>query len=216
MQNLNYIVAGSILVLLGLGLALLPEKNNRKELSAEQLVLELTDETRFASGDLVAGKIISKDPVFLLVDVRTPEAFAAFALPNAINIPLENLLDEESAEILDRDYLDIVFYSDDDLKAEQAWMLKKRSGAKSIHILKGGLNQWIKDFFLAAEPNPTAPREAHEQYQFRQAARTYFLGGSRPIDPSALGDLEPAAPAKREIKVLPKKPAAQQEEEEGC
>lgn len=219
MHFLNYLIAGGILFLLALGLAFLPEKNNAAQLPPEFLLQEVNKEVRFLTPDQVADKLINKDPALVLVDVRTEEEYAAFSLPGAMNTPVAKILDPDMQELLNREELDFIFFSNDHIKAEQAWLLNRRKQHQNIYILKGGLNQWMKDILMPEAPEELAPTEAHARYQARLAARNYFLGASRPIEP---GEYEvkakPAAakPKKTVIPVAPKRVKQPALEEEGC
>lgn len=214
MPSTNYIIAAAVILALGLGLIFLPEKTNRKQVQPAELLQEFQNEKRYVSVDQLTEMMINEDPSLILVDVRDTDSYEAFSLPGAINIPLAQILDEEWDDYFDREELEIVFYSNDHLLAEQAWMLKKRQEVHNTRILKGGLNQWTRDILLAEEPAATAPSEAFERYSFLLGARKYFVGASRPIDP---GEIEPIAKpqAKKTIPVIPKK-APVEEEEEGC
>ena len=115
----RYYVITGVLFLLGLLLLLLPHRENKKELSPEELLLSISTEDRFYSPEDVARLIISGDPSIQLIDVRSPEEFASYSLPGAINIPLENLLDkDEGGDYLWEGYLNQevktnIFYSKD-------------------------------------------------------------------------------------------------------
>jgi 3-mercaptopyruvate sulfurtransferase SseA len=219
MQFINYLIAGGILFLLALGLAFLPEKNNREELSPEFLLQDVNREVRFLSPDEVADRLINQDPALVLIDLRSEEEYNAFSLPAALNFPLEKVFEPETQELLDRDELDFVFYSNDHIKAEQAWLLNRRKLHKNIYILEGGLNQWIQDIIRPEEPDELAPAEVHAQYQLRLAARNYFLGGSRPIQPGEYKAEAQPTRAKRpkpSIPIAPKPVKQEVVEVEGC
>ncbi len=213
MPSRNYIISAAIILLLAAGLIFLPEKNNKKELAPEELLQELQNDKRFVSVDQLAVLMIEEDPTLVLVDVRDPGSFVEYSLPGAINIPVENMLEEDYQQYFDRAELQIVFYSNSHILAEQAWMIKKRQEVNNIRILKGGLNQWTKDILLAEAPPETAPKEAFDRYNFLMGARKYFVGASGAFDPAAQGDIVETAPKK-----VPKIPVKVKKEKEleGC
>ena len=95
----------------------------------------------------------------------------------AKNIPLTDLLIDESKEILSQPGRDFIFYSTGDVYANQAWMLARRLGYKRLYVLEDGLNKWIETIIQPSPPDPTLPQEAIDLYQFRVGAAQYFSGG---------------------------------------
>jgi len=198
-----YLVSG-ILFMLGLILIFLPVKKNRNEISPEDLLLSISNEDRFFSPDKVAKLIISGDPSIQLIDVRTPEEFAAFSLPGAINIPLSSILDkDEKGYYLWEGYLNQniktnIFYSNGSVYANQVWMLCKRLNFKNNYVLKGGLNEFFTTIFMAERPKYSAPESEQNLYQFRRAAAMFFGGGTGEV--STASDNQPTqqlAPKKK-------------------
>ena len=203
MEYIKHFIAAAILLLLGLGLVFLPEKQNHKEVSPEQMFQELNKEERYISVDEVADRLIQNDPVLLLVDLRAAVEYDSFSLPNAVNIPIEKILDVESEEYLGRKEMDLVFYCNDGIKSEQAWQIRKRILNNNMFILKGGLDQWIQDLLLAQPPAETASRDELERYQFRKAVSLYLTGGSRPFTADEMNVME-EPPVKRTVKLRPR------------
>ncbi|HKK74196.1 MAG TPA: rhodanese-like domain-containing protein [Saprospiraceae bacterium] len=210
---MNYIIAAAAILLFSLGLIFLPEKINKKELEPENLLLDLQSEKRFISVDQMTERIINGDPTLVLVDVRDSMAFGAFSLPNAINIPLEEVLAEKYNNYFDREELDVVFFSNDDFLAEKAWLIKKRQKPNPLYILKGGLNQWTSDILLAEAPKGSLSEQEMEVYAFRAAAKKYFVGASREIQIDPEKSISP--PPRKKITVLPKK-VEKKRKLEGC
>ncbi len=224
-HNKRYYFLAFLAIAMGVGLVLLPEKSNHKQFTADQLLSELNDPTRFVSSDEVADLIIQQDPTLLLVDVRNEEDFNAFSLPGAMNIPLGKLLEKEAQDIIGRDDLSIVFYSNDDIDAEKAWMVNRRKELIT-HVMKGGLNRWAETILNPPKPHFTADRKELNLYQFRMGANQYFAGAAVEIEPAKFEKTKrvvrkvaskPAAPQKKKtVKLLPKKVEEDEEEEEGC
>lgn len=188
MPPTNYLIAAALILLLGLGLVFLPDKTNRREVPPEELLEEMQNDKRFISVDQLTRKMVRQDPALVLVDVREGNAFARFSLPGAVNIPFADLLTPDYDSYFTRGELEIVFYSNDHLLAERAWMIKKRQGVHHIRILKGGLNQWTQDVLLAEPPPTTAPSEAFDRYAFLLGARKYFVGASAPFVAATTAD----------------------------
>ncbi len=181
-MNKNYIILFGILVVLSGGLLFLPEKNNYVEESPENLMWDIAQPTRYISTDQVAKMIIEKDPLFQLVDVRLDYDFEAFTLPKAYNIPIDSIITADASDILDIDDINTIFFSDDDIKADQAWVIAKRMGYKNVYVMKGGLNCWIRTIIQPEAPPETAPITEFELYDFRKGASSYFTGAEISID----------------------------------
>ncbi len=168
-----------VILMLGLGivLMLLPPKKTYEEIPPDELLRQVSGNSRFLSADLVADRMINSDPSLLLIDVRESAFYNEFSLPGALNIPLAKILEQENIEILGQEGMDIVFYSTGDLLADQAWMICKRKGMNDIFVLKGGLNEWFNSFFLLQPPLETASSEEISLYQFRNGVKQHFTGG---------------------------------------
>jgi len=180
-----------VLVILAGGPLLLPEKYVSSELNPENLLKEISDDTRYISSDDVAHFIIIKDPSFLLIDVRDSASFKNFKLPGAINIPLENLLDKDEEGdykwegFLNQETRKNIFYSNGTIYAHQAWMLTKRLNYNNNYVMKGGLNKWIETIIQVPRPKLNASDQEMAIYSFRKAASMFFGGGGTAVSDDA-------------------------------
>ncbi len=183
----RYFFMALVLVVLAGGSLLLPEKYVSSELSPENLLKEINDDTRYMTADDVAHLIISKDPNFLLVDVRDSASYKDFKLPGAINIPLKNLLDKDEEGdykwegYLNQDTRINVFYSNGTVYSHQAWMLTKRLNFENNYVMKGGLNKWIETIIQVSRPKLGASDQELAVYSFRKAASMFFGGGGTAV-----------------------------------
>jgi rhodanese-related sulfurtransferase len=177
-MNKNYIFLTVLALLIGFGILLMPEKKADKQIDPLLLLNAVDDPSRFLSPDVVTDRLVKKDPSMMLIDVRSTDQFNSFAIPGAINIPLDSILTESSAEILGNKDIDKVFYSNADLHADQAWILCKRTGYQAIYVLKGGVNLWFSNIVKTDKPAETEAVEVMELYQFRRAACQYFFGNN--------------------------------------
>jgi 3-mercaptopyruvate sulfurtransferase SseA len=192
----KYIIPVALLLGLAFILVLLPDKKVYNEMSPEELLRHVNSTSRFVSVDAVADRLIQKDPSMLLVDVRAAELFRDFTLPGAVNIPLTGIIQPDNQEMLTQEGLDFVFFSTDDILADQAWIICKRKGIKNLYVMKGGLNEWFTSFFKLQPPPETAPSEELARYQFRMGVQQYFTGA----DAGAAKKPEPET-----ISITPKK-----------
>jgi len=177
-----YITAIIIALLLGITIAILPEKDNSKELSPVEMLSEIMDETRFFTTDEVADLIIKSDPSVLLIDVRTPEEYSEFSLPGAINIPLDSILSENYEAILNQTSVKNIFYSNGTIYANQAWTITNRLNYANNYVLKGGLNEWFETIILPKKPLETDSQAEMDLYEYRKSAMKYFTGGGEIIE----------------------------------
>lgn len=166
-----------MLVLAG-GLFLIPQRNNIKDANPEDIMWSIVQPTRFVSTDAVAKMIIENDPTLELIDVRSEDDYADFSLEKAINIPLDSIANEDYQQYLGIKGLKAIFYSNDDIKADQAWVIAKRLGYKNIYVMKGGLNSWMTTIIDPVKPAETASSEEFELYGFRKGASIYFTGSN--------------------------------------
>ncbi len=181
----KHIYISLIVFALGVLVAVLPDKKHKNELPPDKLVLKLTGDSRFITAEQLAQAIIDKDIKYQIIDVRTPEAYAKYSLPGAINIPLDNLLnktksgDYEWEAYLNPDVSANVLYSNGEIHANQFWVLCQRFGYTNNYVLKGGLNNWFDIFMNPKSLSPNASDDEKANYEFRNGVRSYFGGGQQ-------------------------------------
>ncbi len=210
----RYKMLAAILILLAAGLVLLPDYQKHEGTEPQLFINKAMSNERFISTDIIADKIINKDPSFVLVDVRSESEFAKFSLPNAINIPLDKFLNEEADEVVNQHIVDVVLFSNDNYKANEAWLLGNKLKYTNLYIMKGGLNEWFNTIISPKMPEETMPREAFELYTQRKAAGSYFgVGG---IDVPAVKAIVKTEPVKAPVKVVPQEKKKKGAPEGGC
>lgn len=79
----------------------------------------------------------------LVVDIRNNEMFAEMHIPNAVNIPQEELPDRSSELPEDRD-TSIVMVCNIGKFSKQTTLMLKSMGYRNVRSLKGGLNEWVR------------------------------------------------------------------------
>lgn len=80
----------------------------------------------------------NNDSLYRFIDLRNPKEFAKGHIENAINIPLQNILNEEYSDIFNQDKKINVLYFSDHRGACTPWMLLTQVGYKNNKILLGG------------------------------------------------------------------------------
>lgn len=174
----RYTILAILLIVAAFGLLILPNRIGNKEINPQKMLLAIDDPARFLSTDLVTERLIGRDPALQLIDVRPAAQFRSFALPGAVNIPLDSILKPQWDEVLHQPGKDKVFYSNGDIEADQAWQICKRKSLDHIYVMKGGLNFWFNTIIKGVNPPETAPSQDFDLYNFRLAARQYFTGSS--------------------------------------
>lgn len=175
-MNRNYLILTLIMLILAAGTLFLKKSNKPEQVAPDKLLWDIIQPGRYVSTDQVAKMIIDKNPTLELVDVRDVNAFEKFSLTNAVNVPLDSLLSPDSQNYFGLPGMKVVFYSNDDIKADQAWVITRRMGYGDTYVMKGGLNRWIETIIQPKKPAEDEPYTAFEQYQFRKGAQMYFTG----------------------------------------
>jgi rhodanese-related sulfurtransferase len=88
---------------------------------------------------------LAKLPDYTLIDVRTPEEYAAGSLPNAIN--MDFLGDDfwDAFEAIDKERPVLVFCRSSRRSVRTA-MFMKNGGFREVYNLDGGLNKLLEQF----------------------------------------------------------------------
>ena len=217
----RYIFISVVFIALALVLVLLPKQQNRDAFRPDLLLLEINSGERFLSVDHIAERIIQGDPSILLIDVRSSDLYDEYHIPGAINIPLNEVLNDSLNEALQLAYKDIVFYSNSTLSADQAWILCRRNKMENQYVMDGGLNIWFDHIMTPEPPQEVEGNEAIALYEFRKGASVFF-GMPAPVVQYTAPEktkAKPAAvkkskPTKQVIEL--KKVEEEEEEEEGC
>jgi rhodanese-related sulfurtransferase len=172
--SLRYKILASVFIVLAGGLVLLPKYEKHEGISPEKLLSNAISPERYINTDELSNRIINQDPSLMLIDVREPEEYTKYSLPNSVNIPLKNLLDEDSEPYLNQNQYDVVLFSNDNFYSDQAWMLCNRLGYKNLHVLKGGINNWFHTIINPEKPSENMASNEFALYSSRKAASMYF------------------------------------------
>lgn len=99
----------------------------------------------------LANWIIQGKADYILVDLRSPEKYSEYSLPESENIPLVEL---PNSDLLRNQK--IILFADDEVVAAQGWFILKAKKYNSVYILEGGLNGWReKVLFPKFSANPS-------------------------------------------------------------
>ncbi len=205
----RYILLAILLLGSAFGLLMFPETKSDAKVSPTDLLMEINDPARFLETDHIAQRLIEGDPGLFLIDVRSLYEYEEYSIPGSVNIPQEELLLDQWKDYIDQEDMDIVFYSNGDVYADQAWMLTTQSGSKNLYVMKGGLNEWFRTIMKPEKPGEMDPTEVYDLYSFRKGASIFFGGSAQEVP--ALNDDN--APKKKKVVVKKKKKKAA---EGGC
>jgi rhodanese-related sulfurtransferase len=154
------------------------------KVNEKQLALSTVNNSDKISVIDLADWIIQSKADFELVDLRSQEKYNEYSIPNAQCIPLAQL---PSSDLLRNQK--IIFYSDDDVAASQAWFMFKSKGYKAVYILHGGLNAW-KEKVLFPKAPVNASKDELAQFEKMKEVSKYF-GGQAQTD-SLAADSKPS------------------------
>ena len=190
-----------------------PYRDATARVDTRRLAAEAGSAERVTAPQLADWLIAGRNE-FVLVDLRPAADFAAYHLPDAINLPLGALQADTFART-DR----LLLCSDGEFEAAQAWFLLRSLGYPSVYLLAGGLQAWKDQVLYPLAPPAGAP--AAEQIDFaRRAAVAAHFGGA----PRSAGAAAPAAQATPEPpKLVPPPPSPEgaapapvRKKREGC
>jgi len=195
------LILAAVLIPLGLIIAAVPENTTKPyKLTAEQMLEEVQSGMQFVHPDQIADMLINEDPSLQLIDVRSTDQFEKFSLPNAINIPLADILNPEWEAYINQDVNLNVFYSNGSNDANEAWMITRQLGFKNNYVLQGGLNYWAETIMNPETPANTSPNEEFLKYNLRKGAGMALGGESEVSQPSEVNSPPPPPIQKRKKK----------------
>ncbi len=176
----SYWIPSAVMIAGGLLLLLLPAqpRSSWHEVSTDKILTTISNQQHLTGIDEVAYSIINgKEIPVLLIDVRDAEDFARFSLPGAVNIPLDQILEHRYESTLRTPDQKIVFYSNSNTLATQAWMIATRAGIENLTVLAGGLNGFVQTIFQESHVTESIDMNIEYQERFREKAKNYFMSG---------------------------------------
>ncbi len=152
-------------------------KSQENVIGEKELLSEVNKAGRYASTDEIANAIINNDPSYILIDVRDVKQFKSYTIDGAVNINLDNIMDDKYKDYLNTEAYTVVLFSNGSSKADQVWLRLRCTDHKGIRVMKGGLNEWYKTIINPQKPiDNEMTAEKEKQYLFRKQASYYFTG----------------------------------------
>ncbi len=145
----------------------------------------------------------SNDSLYRFIDLRNPREYANGHLPNSINLPLDDLLNEEFVEILNQDKKINVLYHDNHCLACAPWMLLSQMGYNNNKLLMGGYGYVKANIIDNFSPMSGSFKSEKAKYNYKEVINNASGGGSTSETSATVA---PIVPVKKHEK----------EEEGGC
>lgn len=122
--------------------------------------------------DKLATELIDHYTSINLIDVRSKEEYDKYHLPTAINIPYQEIVNTEWADVFKQNIKQNVFYANTDSLAEMACIKSKFVGNADSKIFIGSPQQFKQQFF---ELKLTESNKNSSLYNFRKNASVKLL-----------------------------------------
>jgi rhodanese-related sulfurtransferase len=100
-----------------------------------------TPAVRTVTPEALLARQAAKDRDLVVVDVRTPEEFAAGHVPGAINVPHDQV-ESRLAELRGYRGKDVVVYCRSGRRSEMALTVLEKAGFERLGHLEGDMNAW--------------------------------------------------------------------------
>ncbi|MCB0717557.1 MAG: rhodanese-like domain-containing protein [Bacteroidetes bacterium] len=184
---LNRFLAIAAVVLGLVSLAGTTQSNEKVTIDARELALIVENEVDHVTVQKLADDLIRGETNFRLLDLQTPEDFAAYHLPGAENVQLNDLA-EYPIQRNER----IVLYSGGGIHSAQAWFLLKARGYKAVYMVLGGLSSWKEEVLYPTLAADATPEQVAGFAEVEQVAKHF--GGAARRGGAAAGSVDTALP----------------------
>jgi rhodanese-related sulfurtransferase len=153
-------------------IAIIPDSRSRMEAKVQNALKHSDLSSVEVPADKLASEIVSNYYRINIIDVRSPEAFKAYHLPFAINIPVDKMSDRQWSKILDQKHKVNYFYADDQQLAKQGYLKAGLLGKAENYILIESPSDFKKLFSELVPPGSDASKNEINTYNFRLKAAT--------------------------------------------
>jgi rhodanese-related sulfurtransferase len=164
-------LAATGVLALGVLLAMMPDrKNHLIAMVSDPSYVSPCPEVRMTVDEL-AFRLVDRESNIRLVDVRSPEAYAAFALPNSINLSLEDLFTKDAVPTLAPRNIKKVLIGDTEQEERIAGYLLKELGYENCAMLEGGIGTFRTTILEPGILASTGTRWDADVNAFREEAK---------------------------------------------
>jgi rhodanese-related sulfurtransferase len=151
----THAAGATALVLVAVAVAVMGTPETRLEAKVAEPGYRISHPLQVITGDEVAYRLLDKDPRLQLVDVRAANAFTAFSLPGAINVPPKDLFGKTGREQLSRPRDVKVFFADEEQEASRVAALAQSLGYENVAVLGGGLQEFRRQVLQVSALDPS-------------------------------------------------------------
>jgi len=150
--NKNLLITATILIVLIAAILLFKPGMRDIQLSAEEALQQTVKRNHLLSVNRYK-RLLQSDEQVILIDLRKFSDYESGHLPDAVSIPLDEILDKKNIRLFKEKEAIKVMYSDSSYKAAQAWMVLYQIGCREIAILEttGSLEELIANWQDADE-----------------------------------------------------------------
>ena len=180
-------ITGLAFILL-LFIAFIPDSNRRLETSISDQLNKKDFTKAEVPADKLVSEIVNNYYKINIIDTRNADAFKAYHLPLAINIPLDKMKEREWENILNQKHKANYFYADDQQTARRAYLLANHIGKSENFILMESTAEFKSTFSDSIPPAQDASKSAINTYNFRRKAASdmntlvkAFKSSSQPV-----------------------------------
>lgn len=167
---LKYSSATGLAFVLLMVVAFMPDSNERMEARISKELKKKDFTQAQVPADKLATEIVNNYYKINIIDTRDAEAFKAYHLPLAINIPLNRMKEREWQKILDQKHKVNYFYADDQQTARKAYLLANHLGKAENFILSESTQAFKSMFSDTIPPAQDASKLMINTFQFRRKA----------------------------------------------
>ena len=124
------------------------------KMPAQEMVDQLINQNNQITPQIALQIMSKNDPSNIFVDLRDPYVYQKGYLGEAVNIPVSDILQQESIDFFDdmlANSISVILYANNQFEANGAWMLLQQLGYSNVKILLGGYNYFIH--YKAEDPN---------------------------------------------------------------
>jgi rhodanese-related sulfurtransferase len=139
-----------------------------------KLIGELSKQDSYYTVDQVARIIVSEEPGYQIIDVRSPEEFRSFNIPGSVNIPYKDLLKTDPSGFLANNKVKTIFYSNGDFESNYALVYALGLKYENVFVMKGGLNEWFNTVMNSSFKGERISARENSLFEARSGAKKMF------------------------------------------
>jgi len=171
----RHILAGGLVVALGIVFIFLPDRKTHLIEKVSDTAFLLAHPAKLMTVDELAFRIVDREPRIRIIDVRTPDAFAKFALPASLNIPVGEFFGKEWITMFSQRHVTKVLVAENENQEHAAYLLLRELGYENVAVLGGGMEAFNALILTPPAAVPQNVRWDADVVQFRETARRDIL-----------------------------------------